>query len=77
MSFTYRYWTGTSFITSAAPAFTWNVTRNGVGANGTPNGTAGSNLLIACVDGCRQYVSVKYGVVSFASFGTVAFAAHV
>ena len=34
-------------------------------------------MLIAGFDGFFQYSSVKYGVVSFASFGTVAFALQV
>src|SRR6266851_5231235 len=70
----YRNWIGNSFVTSASPAFTLNVTRNGVGRNGTPNGASGSKMSIAEFDGCRQYSSLKYGVVSFASFGTFAFA---
>jgi hypothetical protein len=64
-------------VTSTLPALTWNVARNGVGANGTPNGTPASNELIACDAGLFQYVSVKYGVVGFALPGTRASALHV
>src|SRR5262245_15755797 len=70
MSFTYRNVIGTSFVASAAPALMWNVARNGVGVNGTPNGTPGSKRLIAGVAGFFQYTSVKYGVVGVAPFGT-------
>ena len=53
-SLMYRNCTGTSRVTSTLPALIWNVTRNGVGANGTPNGTPWSKIWIACSPGCFQ-----------------------